>query len=39
VKQLCGEAEARQQEKARFGLAQVFGAWGHCGVTILKQAW
>lgn len=37
VKQLRGEAEARQQEKARVGLAQVFGAWGHCGVTILKQ--
>jgi acetyl-CoA acetyltransferase len=39
VKQLRGEAEARQQEKARVGLAQVFGAWGHCGVSILKQGW
>lgn len=39
VKQLRGEAEARQQDKARVGLAQVFGAWGHCGVSILKQGW
>ncbi|OHT18233.1 thiolase C-terminal domain-containing protein [Edaphosphingomonas haloaromaticamans] len=39
VKQLRGEAEARQLDKARVGLAQVFGAWGHCGVSILKQGW
>ncbi len=37
VKQLRGEADARQQEDVRTGLAQVFGAWGHCGVTILKR--
>ena len=39
VQQLRGQAGARQVEGARVGLAQVFGAWGHCGVTILKQAW
>lgn len=39
VQQLRGNAGARQVQGARVGLAQVFGAWGHCGVTILKQAW
>lgn len=39
VQQLRGRAGARQVRNARVGLAQVFGAWGHCGVTILKQAW
>lgn len=38
VKQLRGEADRRQVQNARVGLAQVFGAWGHCGVTILKSA-
>lgn len=38
VKQLRGEADARQVPNARVGLAQVFGAWGHCGVTVLKSA-
>lgn len=38
VKQVRGEAGPRQVEGARVGLAQVFGAWGHCGVTILKAA-
>ena len=39
VQQLRGNAGPRQLERARVGLAQVFGAWGHCGVTILRQAW
>lgn len=39
VRQLQGDVGARQVEGARVGLAQVFGAWGHCGVTILKSAW
>ena len=39
VQQLRGNAGPRQLECARVGLAQVFGAWGHCGVTILRQAW
>lgn len=39
VQQLRGNAGARQVEGARVGLAQVFGAWGHCGVTLLKKAW
>jgi len=36
AKQLRGEADRRQVLRPRVGLAQVFGAWGHCGVTILK---
>lgn len=39
VQQLRGHAGARQVHNARVGLAQVFGAWGHCGVTILKRGW
>ncbi len=39
VHQLRGQAGPRQVEGARVGLAQVYGAWGHCGVTILKQGW
>lgn len=39
VQQLRGRAGPRQVEGARVGLAQVFGAWGHCGVTILQRAW
>ena len=39
VQQLRGNAGPRQLEGARVGLAQVFGAWGHCGVTILRRAW
>ena len=39
VQQLRGNAGPRQVEGARVGLAQVYGAWGHCGVSILKQAW
>jgi acetyl-CoA acetyltransferase len=38
VKQLRGEAQERQVSNASVGLAQVFGAWGHCGITILKRA-
>lgn len=38
VLQLRGQAGPRQVENARVGLAQVFGAWGHCGVTLLKRA-
>jgi acetyl-CoA acetyltransferase len=38
VTQLRGEAGSRQVEGATVGLAQVFGAWGHCGVTIMKRA-
>jgi acetyl-CoA C-acetyltransferase len=37
VKQLRGEAGPRQISNPRVGLAQVFGAWGHCGITILKS--
>ncbi len=37
VKQLRGEAEKRQVPGPRIGLAQVFGAYGHCGVTILER--
>jgi len=37
VLQLRGDAGPRQVRNARVGLAQVFGAWGHCGVTILKS--
>jgi acetyl-CoA acetyltransferase len=39
VSQLRGRAELRQIENCRVGLAQVFGAWGHCGVTLLKRGW
>ena len=39
VHRLRGNAGPRQVAGARVGLAQVFGAWGHCGVTILEQAW
>jgi hypothetical protein len=39
VKQIQGDAGPRQVENARVGLAQVFGAWGHCGVTLLKRGW
>lgn len=39
VKQIRGEAGPRQVEGARVGMAQVFGAWGHCGVTLLKRGW
>jgi acetyl-CoA acetyltransferase len=38
VTQLRGQAGPRQVDGARVGLAQVFGAWGHCGVTILRSA-
>lgn len=37
VLQLRDQAGPRQVANARVGLAQVFGAWGHCGVTILKR--
>ncbi len=39
VKQLRNQAGPRQVANARVGLAQVFGAWGHCGVTLLKRGW
>ena len=39
VQQLRGNCGVRQVEDARVGLAQVFGAWGHCGVTILRRGW
>lgn len=39
VHQLRGGAGQRQLDRARVGLAQVFGAWGHCGITILKRGW
>ncbi|WP_099185312.1 thiolase family protein [Sphingobium fuliginis] len=39
VRQLKGQAEQRQVDGAQVGMAQVFGAWGHCGVTILKAGW
>jgi acetyl-CoA acetyltransferase len=39
VQQLRGQCGPRQIDGARVGLAQVFGAWGHCGVTILKRGW
>ncbi|HXH53166.1 MAG TPA: thiolase family protein [Sphingomicrobium sp.] len=39
AKQIRGEAGDRQVQSASVGLAQVFGAWGHCGVTILKRGW
>lgn len=39
VKQIRGECGPRQVNDAQVGLAQVFGAWGHCGVTILKRGW
>lgn len=39
VSQIRGDANARQVAGAQVGLAQVFGAWGHCGVTILKPSW
>ena len=39
VQQIRDIAGPRQVENARTGLAQVFGAWGHCGVTIMKQGW
>jgi acetyl-CoA C-acetyltransferase len=38
VLQLRGQAGPRQVANAKVGLAQVFGAWGHCGVTLLKSA-
>jgi acetyl-CoA acetyltransferase len=38
VKQLRGQAGPRQVKKARTALAQVYGGWGHCGITILKAA-
>ena len=37
VRQLRGEAGARQIEGAKTGLAQVYGAWGHCGVSVLER--
>jgi hypothetical protein len=37
VQQLRGEAGARQIEGAKTGLAQVYGAWGHCGVSVLER--
>jgi acetyl-CoA C-acetyltransferase len=37
VQQLRGEAGPRQVDGAAAGLAQVFGAWGHCGVTVLTR--
>lgn len=38
AKQLRGEAEGRQvPKKAKFGLAHVSGAGGHCGITILER--
>jgi acetyl-CoA acetyltransferase len=39
VKQIRGAAGRRQVENARTGMAQVFGAWGHCGITLLKRGW
>jgi len=39
VRQIRGQAGPRQVEGARVGLAQVFGAFGHCGVTLLKRSW
>ncbi len=39
VKQIRGQAGPRQVANARVGLAQVFGAWGHCGVTLMKRGW
>ena len=39
VKQLRNQAGPRQVANARVGLAQVFGAWGHCGVTLMKRGW
>ena len=39
VHQLRGLAGARQIDRARVGLAQVFGAWRHSRVTIVKQGW
>jgi acetyl-CoA C-acetyltransferase len=37
VKQIRGEAGARQVSNAKVGLAHVYGAHGHCGVCILKS--
>jgi acetyl-CoA acetyltransferase len=37
VTQLRGEAGPRQVDNDRVGLAHVYGAHGHCGVTILKR--
>ncbi|MDX9787877.1 MAG: thiolase family protein [Desulfobacterales bacterium] len=37
VKQIRGEAGTRQINNAKVGLAHVYGAHGHCGVTILKS--
>ena len=37
VTQLRGEAGPRQVPDAKVGLAHVYGAHGHCGVTILKK--
>ena len=37
VTQLRGQAGARQVPNAKVGLAHVYGAHGHCGVTILKK--
>ncbi|MBB5684827.1 thiolase family protein [Sphingobium boeckii] len=39
VHQIRGQADQRQVDGARVGMAQVFGAWGHCGVSVLKQGW
>lgn len=39
VKQIRGQAGPRQVADARVGLAQVFGAWGHCGVSLMKRGW
>ncbi len=39
VQQIRGYAGSRQVEGARTGMAQVFGAWGHCGVTVMKRGW
>jgi len=37
ITQLRGEAGPRQIVNAKVGLAHVYGAHGHCGVTILKK--
>lgn len=37
VTQLRGEAGPRQATDAKVGLAHVYGAHGHCGITILKR--
>jgi len=37
VTQLRGQAGARQVPNAKVGLAHVYGAHGHCGITILTK--